>query len=235
MIKIISKDSVLGLVLIFALVLLHCSSTLPQKTLIESHGQITAFNLPETKPEYYYVSKKMLEKENVDSIGNVNYLKFRYSYFLAKQNENGLYIPTEMQTEYREAMQTGNFSQVESVTKKMMNLEYTDIKAHIMYAYALEKQNKDSKFHRMLADALIQSILSTGNGKSEETAFHVFQIEDEYAIINLFQLQLKNQVLSENDNHSFDIMTCENRDGNDIILYFDITENIAAEELKSSK
>jgi hypothetical protein len=49
------------------------------------------------------------------------------------------------------------------------------------------------KFHK-----LVETILSTGDGKTCETGFHVIMVSHEYTILNLFQLQYKSQALIGN-------------------------------------
>jgi|GEM_PF-2864500 len=95
-----------------------------------------------------------------------------------------------------------------------MNILYT-----LTFAYL--QQGEYSKYAEKYFQylGLVSSILTSGDGKSCETAFEIISTSEEYTIINELRLQFKSQGLAGN----CDIMTCEDRDGNTVKLYFNVT------------
>jgi hypothetical protein len=61
---------------------------------------------------------------------------------------------------------------------------------------------------------LLDSILASGDGRSPETAFHVFQVKEEYVVLKYFRLNMVQQELLEQGVQHFDLMHCEDTDGN---------------------
>jgi hypothetical protein len=75
-------------------------------------------------------------------------------------------------------------------------------------------------FHKY--DKLIRSIMTTGDGKSEKTAFIVTKVSDEYSIINAFGFHVTGQALTNNKKKYYDLLNiAQNNYGIDK-LYFDI-------------
>lgn len=71
-------------------------------------------------------------------------------------------------------------------------------------------------------DKLIRSIMTTGDGKSEKTAFIVTKVSDEYSIINAFGFRVTGQSLTNKKMKYYDLMSvAQNNYGIDK-LFFDI-------------
>lgn len=72
---------------------------------------------------------------------------------------------------------------------------------------------------------LIQSIASSGDGKSEQTAFKVISVEEEYNLLGDFEAEPIGQTLKG----TCDIMRCKLADGTEVTYYFDTSLALAAE------
>lgn len=71
---------------------------------------------------------------------------------------------------------------------------------------------------------LFYAILSTGDGQSEETAFYITSVSDEYTFMNMIGFRTKAQALVHSDNgQSYDVMDIVDEDGSESKLYFNIT------------
>lgn len=71
-------------------------------------------------------------------------------------------------------------------------------------------------------DKLIRTILYSGDGRSEESAYVVMKIEDEYTIVNALELQSKGQALKSKDKKFYDVISvAENNYGIEKV-YFNI-------------
>ena len=97
--------------------------------------------------------------------------------------------------------------------------------AHLasVYAYQGLGQTQESDFHRYVLDGLLHSILSSGDGKSEKSAYIVVLIQEEYAILGTLGIKDYTQSFKEAGGHSYDIF--EGVDGKTnapVTLYFNI-------------
>lgn len=71
-------------------------------------------------------------------------------------------------------------------------------------------------------DKLINTIMSSGDGKSEKTAFIVIKITDEYSLLNAFGFNFTGQSLVVNKKKSYDVMSVEQNNFGVESIYFDI-------------
>ena len=98
----------------------------------------------------------------------------------------------------------------------------------VMYVTAFNylRLRQYSEFSRMYYQylGLIDSILSSGDGKTVNTAYHVISLTEEYAVLNELKLELEEQALVS----GCDAMTCTDRDGNKVVLYFNVSRVLQA-------
>jgi tRNA G10 N-methylase Trm11 len=79
-----------------------------------------------------------------------------------------------------------------------------------------------SKVWSFKYDNLIKTILSSGNGKTHNTAIYVTKITDEYSILNALNLQFKSQMLINKNNKYYDLMNVAKNNFKIKKLFFDI-------------
>jgi hypothetical protein len=90
----------------------------------------------------------------------------------------------------------------------------------------LEKQ-EDAARQKLIVDKILQSILSSGDGKTADTAWFTVSTSEEYFVIRLLNLRPKSQSLVNKGEHSFDEMTVVGEDGKEITLWFNTDTDIA--------
>ena len=185
------------------------------------------FVVPDATEDYYFDTLKIIEKQDVSLLNDIDFVKFRRS-FLEARDSKGLEISTELLKSYNEAMNAENpdGGLIVSLCEEILEKDYTDLNRHVIRNYFLEQQGKDVSFYREVTSRLIDSIMTSGDGRSPETAFHVFQVKEEYEIIKMFRMRMIEQTLISIGDHSFDIMECEDVEGNTFEIYFDITEHM---------
>ncbi len=71
-------------------------------------------------------------------------------------------------------------------------------------------------------DKLIRTIMSSGDGKKEKTAFIVTKISDEYSILSAMGLQFTGQALTSKKKKHYDLMSVSQNEYGINKLYFDI-------------
>ena len=69
---------------------------------------------------------------------------------------------------------------------------------------------------------LLTAVMSSGDGKSHETAIIVTKITDEYSVINAIGLESTNQMIANKDQKLYDVIHVKENDYGIDKLYFDI-------------
>lgn len=109
--------------------------------------------------------------------------------------------------------------------EKILAANFVDIGAHAICGFASEQLNNTAgrDAHFAVRNALIRSILKTGDGLSAATAFTVIAISEEYAVLGALGLEMKKQALIQENGHAYDKMTVlDTQSGKDLTLYFNI-------------
>lgn len=111
-----------------------------------------------------------------------------------------------------------------ATAEKVLKDYYVDIDAHqVLYlAYREANDAEKAKFHQNIVRGLIESILRSGDGKSEVTAYSVISTREEYIILQVKGLRPEEQSLVEGKDHQYDVMKAVNQQGGKETLYFNI-------------
>jgi hypothetical protein len=83
----------------------------------------------------------------------------------------------------------------------------------------LEKPEEAAK-EKLILDKILQSIQSSGDGKTADTAYFTVSASEEYFVARLLGLKPKSQSPVKNGAHSFDEMTVVDKDGKESTLWF---------------
>jgi len=137
-------------------------------------------------------------------------------------------VPTELEKEYKQVLDVNDTANIIKICTKTLEYDFTDINSHIMIAYCLRLLGDSIKadHHSTISSRLIQSIDRSGDGKTKASAFHVFQVKEEYNFLKAVGLKMINQSLIRDESKSFDLLECQAPNGETISLYFDITEHM---------
>lgn len=103
---------------------------------------------------------------------------------------------------------------------------FVDAELHyIGFVANSESGNKEkAEFHKAVIRGLLDSIQENRHGRSEEDAFVVINVHEEYTFLQFSNLQVTNQSLSHKDGHTYDIMVCKDvtNDGGEVTAYFNV-------------
>ncbi|MSU47010.1 MAG: DUF4919 domain-containing protein [Lacunisphaera sp.] len=70
---------------------------------------------------------------------------------------------------------------------------------------------------------LVDSILHSGNGRDYASAFLVINVDEEYSVLRVLQLEVTNQSLVEHNGSEFDVMKVKDTEsGAEGVLYFNV-------------
>jgi hypothetical protein len=126
----------------------------------------------------------------------------------------------------RRAMQSKEYNTAAKLAETLTDHGFVNIEAHADASQAYEAMNKPdkAKFHHDVTTSLLRSILSSGDGKTKETAFEVIGTFEEYIVMSVLGLPaLGSQSLMPGKPNSYDVLERTNpKTGQSISVYFKI-------------
>jgi hypothetical protein len=95
------------------------------------------------------------------------------------------------------ALNARDFEGAIKVADRVLQQDYVEPNAHMVAAAAHRElgHTEQAEFHGFVADGLLRSITSQGDGKTIETAYHVIDISEEYALFRSMSLTVKAQTM----------------------------------------
>lgn len=148
---------------------------------------------------------------NVDASVTVNVPDYQQIKKDINKKDSEFYYP-ELLRRFQEADTTLSFEQLR----------------HFYYGTATRPEYNPYQFD--LSKALNEALLSSGDGKTKESAIYVINIADEYALMYRFGVTPTSQSLVRENGQSYDRMELTNNEKGLKVLYFNVT--IMEESLK---
>ncbi|SRR6266404_1444106 len=126
----------------------------------------------------------------------------------------------------QEAYQAGELDAVLSLSDAWLKRVPIDADVHLMVAMCYKEKGDLVSMcqHLNVFYGLLGSIASGGDGLSEQTAFKVVSLDEEYSLIQETGGKVKNQKLVGN----IDRLEVERRGGKTVTLYFDVSVHLKA-------
>ena len=131
-------------------------------------------------------------------------------------------------SDYKEveaATQAGDWERARGLVDALLQRNYVRIRSHY-FAWLIYRRDGDeerAKHHRAFMDGLFRSITTSGDGKTQDTAFVVINVEEEYDVLGLTGLKMLGQSLQHENGRDFDVLTVQREGSEPVKLYFDIT------------
>ena len=172
----------------------------------------------------YSKTVKTLENGQTD----IEYKAFRESFIKSdqfkvaskKQNEFD-----KLTDEMYKQMSAKDYNGVIKTTQQMLSIDYTSMKAHkiLRQTYNIIGDSINADKYKTIQFGLLKSIVDNGDGKSCENGWPVIQISEEYFILNMLDLKLIEQSIS-NEKGVCDRMEVQNENGEKETYYFEISK-----------
>jgi hypothetical protein len=128
------------------------------------------------------------------------------------------------------------FGQALKKIDQLLEKVFVDVELHYMAFVAnSESGNKEkAEFHKAVIRGLLDSIQENKHGQSEEDAFVVINVHEEYTFLRFSHMQVTKQSLSHKDGHTYDIMVCRDTSnkGPEVTAYFNV--DIPTQSLKDA-
>ena len=146
-----------------------------------------------------------------------------------------------VRTKFMQQMDKGDAETALKIANDIINHNMAEAEGHLLALVALQKlgRQQDADFQHKIIDAYVHSILSSGDGKSSQTAFVVVSVDEEYFYLHIvLGVGLPaSQALITRDGHSYDLLKIKGEDGKEQELWFnvDISMNDLADAMDGSK
>jgi len=120
------------------------------------------------------------------------------------------------------ALQARKYDKVLENAQKILAGNYMDINGHFgaMVAHRELGHIDQAAYHRFVCEGLINSIKTSGDGKSTDTAFVVISTDEEYVLFNWLGLRPTGQVLVNEKGHNYDKMTVVDPKTNQTLTFY---------------
>ena len=181
---------------------------------------ITTFNIVKSqeihfqKPDYVLIKKETQEISSIyyypdlmsrleafdTTLTSDDYRHLYYGYVFHENYKPYWTSPYEKELVYyyrRKKVRKNDYDKIIELANNSINEFPFDLRQlnYLGYIYHLKGEEElarkiTSRFH-----GIINAIMSTGNGESCETGFHVISVSHEYVMLNMFQFQKKQQSL----------------------------------------
>jgi hypothetical protein len=125
-------------------------------------------------------------------------------------------------TEGVAAYNTGDYAKALAKGQEIIQHNLANGDGHYLAMVSLKhlgKQEEAAK-EKLVVDKILQSILSSGDGKTADTAYFTVSTSEEYFVIRQLGLKPKSQSPINNGAHTFDEMTVVDKDGKESTLWF---------------
>ena len=104
---------------------------------------------------------------------------------------------------------------------------FVDAELHyIAFVANMESGNKEkAEFHKAVIRGLLDSIQENKHGRSEDDAFVVINVHEEYTFLRFSNMRVTEQSLAHKDGHSYDVIVCKNMSGDtdrEVTAYFNV-------------
>ncbi len=171
---------------------------------------------------------------------NVDYLALRNAYA-----ESPSYDPYgskvgALQGEMFDAYRRADCAAVLAKAESILAVDFVHVEAHLLAGLCQGKLRNEEAMRRerQIARGLIDSILQSGDGKSEASAFVVIQVAEEYSMLRLLGLRPSSQALIHAQGHSYDRFETKSNDtGQQVVVFFNVDRPLAVldRELRPEK
>ncbi len=129
-------------------------------------------------------------------------------------------------------LDAGKYEKALDEAQALISRNFASIEGHLLCMTVLQKMSKndEAKKQEAILNAIAQSIMNSGDGKSAETAwFTVLPSETVLFMTNALGGQIDAQELVHVNGHAYDKLTVKNRVGKKLVVWFNSDTN---EELK---
>ena len=204
------------IVLAFILVLTSCSTNTVKKD---------TFQNEKYEQEYLDLVEKLNSNSDLEK-----FIRIRNVYVKTKLYQPYFGSDILLDGAIFEALKEKDWPKCIEHANKLLTSNYTSLVAHyaLLVCYKETEKLRLAADHNNLLDGFIESIWTTGDGKTMKTAFQTISTSELRAFIQLQGLNIVRQSLIRDKNGVYDLMTVKRSDDDEEFnLYFNITQQMS--------
>ena len=123
---------------------------------------------------YYKKQLEAIERDSLSAIPYTNWRQFRTAFFKCRlANPSNLGVPLKTTLELTKTANGSYEADAAKLAYDILERDYTSIAAHAALSKNLSIYPTVREFHGAVKNALVKSIVNSGDGKSPETAMYV--------------------------------------------------------------
>lgn len=129
-------------------------------------------------------------------------------------------------TEMVEAFEKKNYRRAVQLAELVLDYEFTNGGLHLATANSYKElgETERADFHRYISERILNALLSTGDGKTAETAYCVQGISEEYRIMRHLGYKVSSQAFIMGTGSNYDVLLGKDeKTKKEVGLYFDIS------------
>ena len=140
----------------------------------------------------------------------------------------GDYDPYDASKRTQAAFEKGDYEETLRIARVTLRHNIADGEAHIAAWSCLKQLGRQHEADQewSILQALLQSILKSGDGKSAKTAWFVVGLREEFFTLGALQLQSKEQHSVKEGGHYFSRIVAADESGKIAVLWFNIDTDI---------
>ena len=206
-------------VLVMLLLLAACSVNRGNTALLR--GKLV---VPE-EGTYYKKQLEAIERDSLSAVPYTNWRQLRTAFFKCRlANPSNLGVPLKTTMELTKAANGSYEGDVAKLAYDILERDYTSIAAHAALSQNLSIYPTVREFHGAVRNALVKSIVNSGDGKSPETAMYVIGFAEEYEALQELGLTQESQRLEQKNNRHYDVFAARDSTGEKRDVYFAVDE-----------
>lgn len=174
---------------------------------------------------YYKKQLEAIERDSLSAIPYTNWRQFRTAFFKCRlANPLNLGVPLKTTLELTETANGSYEADAAKLAYDILERDYTSIAAHAALSKNLSIYPTVREFHGAVKNALVKSIVNSGDGKSPETAMYVIGVAEEYEALQELGLTQESQRLEQKNNRHYDVFAVRDSTGEKRDVYFAVDE-----------
>lgn len=174
---------------------------------------------------YYKDQIGNLMSDSLAAVKMTNWRQFRKSYmFCQTAYPEQFKIPDKAAKGLMFAQRSHDDSKAAKYAEEILEYNYTYLYAHYELANNMSVSNSVREFHEAVYEALIASIMESGDGRSMETAMNVISKSEEYDILHHLGLRRVDYSQVSDDGYVYDVLVTQNGGFENVTLFFIVSE-----------
>ncbi len=174
---------------------------------------------------YYKKQLEAIERDSLSAIPYTNWRQFRTAFFKCRlANPSNLGVPLKTTLELTKTANGSYEADAAKLAYDILERDYTSIAAHAALSKNLSIYPTVREFHEAVKNALVKSIVNSGDGKSPETAMYVIGVAEEYEALQELGLTQESQRLEQKNNRHYDVFAVRDSTGEKRDVYFAVDE-----------